>query len=802
MAAALVYAVGCGGSGSSEAAPSQPVPVAAFTASPATATVGQTVAFSDATTNSPTSWLWNFGDGATSALQNPSHAFVAAGTYTVVLTATGPGGSGSTSRTVAVTGAAASSSWTFAVVGDTHVASSATSIPAEVVASILADRPSLVLVPGDIVEAGLGATKATLRSQLEVFKTVTAPLTSAGIPIYPIRGNHENDSAENLAAWSEAFSGSAALPANGPAGQVGLTYAFTRNNALFVGLDDYVDLHRVDQAWLEATLAANTRPHVFVFGHEPAFKVRHDDCLDDHPTERNAFWSSLSRAGAQVYFCGHDHFFDASRIDDGDGNPGNDLVQLVVGTGGGSLFSQYASNGDNAPYAPKGLFHEAEFGYLLVEVSGSDSQDLGVKMTWKKRTVSPASGAVSYTASYSLSYTATSKTVSYPVVDTGETDCYGTGSAVIPAPEPGQPFYGQDPQFSGLQPAYRDHGDGTVSDLNTGLMWVKARGARMSWADALAGAQACRVGGYADWRMPTVKELYSLILFTGAQGPSMTSTAGYVPFIDAGVFEFRYGAGTSAERVIDAQDWSATPYVSTTMLGSATAFGVNFADGRIKGYPSATPSVQDFVRYVRGNPAYGVNRFLDQGDGTVTDAATGLMWSREDSGAGMDWETALAWVQQRNAAGHLGHRDWRMPNTKELQSLVDYTRAPDAADAGHRGPALDPVFACTAITNEGGALDYPYFWTGTNFKDGTPDGVTAAYICFGRALGYMKTAGSSSYRLLDVHGAGTQRSDPKSGSVTDFLLGTDAEGRPVYGRGPQGDVVRIRNFVRLVRNAD
>jgi len=41
--------------------------------------------------------------------------------------------------------------------------------------------------------------------------------------------------------------------------------------------------------------------------------------------------------------------------------------------------------------------------------------------------------------------------------------------------------------------------------------------------------------------------------------------------------------------------------------------------------------------------------------------------------------------------------------------------------------------------------------------------------------------------MLDVHDAGAQRSDPKSGSPTDYFLGYDQQGNPVYGRGPQGE---------------
>ncbi len=50
------------------------------------------VSFTDTSTGSPTSWSWNFGDGGTSTLQNPTHTYAAAGTYNVVLTVSNAGG--------------------------------------------------------------------------------------------------------------------------------------------------------------------------------------------------------------------------------------------------------------------------------------------------------------------------------------------------------------------------------------------------------------------------------------------------------------------------------------------------------------------------------------------------------------------------------------------------------------------------------------------------------------------------------------------------------------------------------------
>ena len=83
------------------------------------------------------------------------------------------------------------------------------------------------------------------------------------------------------------------------------------------------------------------------------------------------------------------------------------------------------------------------------------------------------------------------------------------------------------------------------------------------------------------------------------------------------------------------------------MNGQAAAFGFNFTDGRIKGYP---PANSNYVRYVRGNTSYGINNLVNNGDGTISDKATRLLWSRNDSGVGMNWSNALAWVQAQNAA--------------------------------------------------------------------------------------------------------------------------------------------------------
>lgn len=400
----------------------------------------------------------------------------------------------------------------------------------------------------------------------------------------------------------------------------------------------------------------------------------------------------------------------------------------------------------------------------------------------------------------------------YPIVDTAQARCYDDTS-VVACPAAGAALHGQDAQFQGNAPIYVKSADGlTVRDAVTGLTWQRSPDVDGDGAPTkadkrnLAGAKArcaslasAKHGGFDDWRLPTIKELYSLILFTGTDPSALsgTDTSGLVPFLDTGAFTFAYGDTAAGERVIDSQYASSTVYVTKSATGADMIFGVNFADGRIKGYEATMPDGTEktfFVQCVRGNPAYGKNDLADLGDGTIADRATGLVWSKADSGAAMTWSDALAWVAAKNAAKWLGHDDWRLPNAKELQSIVDYSRSPDATGSA----AIDPLFQATEITNEAGKKDFGWYWASTTHAtfDGHGSGV---YLAFGRAGGWNKVPQSATcYSLLDVHGAGAQRSDPKRAEGAS-VIGQTCGGSTAYGLGPQGDAQRGKNFARLVR---
>ncbi len=95
---------------------------------------------------------------------------------------------------------------------------------------------------------------------------------------------------------------------------------------------------------------------------------------------------------------------------------------------------------------------------------------------------------------------------------------------------------------------------------------------------------------------------------------------------------------------------------------------------------SAICSGQD-GRYATGCDS--ADRFVDNADNTVTDTCTGLMWQKDTGNGGnlLNWCGALAYCEGLALAGH---GDWRLPNIRELQSIIDY---------GRFSPSIDPAFS-------------------------------------------------------------------------------------------------------------
>ncbi|QDO94953.1 DUF1566 domain-containing protein [Formosa sediminum] len=361
--------------------------------------------------------------------------------------------------------------------------------------------------------------------------------------------------------------------------------------------------------------------------------------------------------------------------------------------------------------------------------------------------------------------------IHFVITDTGQDKFYNDDGEKIAKPSETDEYYGQDAQYVGKLSAYKDNDDGTITDLNTGLMWQKTpANTRYNFYDAFTYVEQLELGGYTDWRLPTIKELYSLLNSNGELHPRNLEQS--KPYINTNYFDFNY----DKRMPFAGQYWSSTKYVKGPIqnIEIEGAFGFNFADGHIKAYETGlyyngergVRNPGNYVRAVRGKEnVYGVNNFIDNRDGTITDQATGLMWQQVDDGNTYNWKESLIYAKNSTLAGYT---DWRVPNTKELQSIVDYEKKTI--------PAINEnFFNCTNPDS--------WFWTSTTQGDFK---YTACYIAFGKAYSKDNSKATTYY---DWHGAGAQRSDPKSGKVEDYLLESINA----------ADSIRIKNYVRLVR---
>ncbi|MBK1641105.1 hypothetical protein CKO12_04295 [Chromatium okenii] len=276
--------------------------------------------------------------------------------------------------------------------------------------------------------------------------------------------------------------------------------------------------------------------------------------------------------------------------------------------------------------------------------------------------------------------------------DTGITTCSNANQNGLPCPVAGFPR--QDAEFGSnvftftkldaagneLPASATDHV--CVRDNVTRLVWQvynSNTGYTVNQAiDYVENVNAAWLCGFNDWRLPEVKELSGIVDYYGNYSD---------PTLDSDAFP----------NAPNSWFWTGSSY-----SGSADSFWyVYFSDGDVN---YGDPNYSLYVRPVRGGRA--IDTFIDNGDGTVTQSYTGLMWAKCSAGqtgntcAGAASE--MVWSEALNAAYNSrlgGYSDWRLPNLKELQALVNETR-------------IDPAIDTTAFPNTPSA----WFWSSSPYS--------------------------------------------------------------------------------------
>ena len=312
---------------------------------------------------------------------------------------------------------------------------------------------------------------------------------------------------------------------------------------------------------------------------------------------------------------------------------------------------------------------------------------------------------------------------------------------------------------------FTDNQDGTVTDHLTGLIWLKNAGAfsPTNWLTALAevnqlasGSSGLSDGSQAgDWRLPNINELTSLVDIS-ASLPALTP-------------------GFPFTQVSNGIYWSSTPYGGGN-LGASFAWCVLLGDGSnvddqvannmitgtnavwaVKGAGGgavplmATGADFSYTPGDDGSTQTGIHftypRFRENGDGTVTDTLTGLVWLYRADAINLPWAAALAAVNGL-ASGQYGLTDgsvagdWRMPTRNEMLSICDRNQ-------GNMADFLDNVYdyADGSLYQPAvfvGVLPLHYYWTSSSYAPDTTQAWTVYSCDYGV---YSQPKGNTGYTV-------------------------------------------------------
>ncbi len=273
---------------------------------------------------------------------------------------------------------------------------------------------------------------------------------------------------------------------------------------------------------------------------------------------------------------------------------------------------------------------------------------------------------------------------------TGQTACYDELGNLI-----GCAGTGQDGEIqAGVawpSPRFTDHGEGTMTDNLTGLMWTKDAnlpGAPKKWQEALDYVVGMNSGsypnfGYNDWRLPNVVELESLVIQVASA--MELNRQGFLNFPLTAWYDY-WSSTTAARCYPDRAFVVGTDYSAIAVKAEYNGFVWPVRE--ITSGPAKLWKTGQEVTYAPGDDGdleSGIEwpspRFLANPDSTITDALTSLIWASDATtpavgsyiGGIKTWQGALDYIKCLNLNSYLGYSDWRLPNVIEQISLNDYS---------------------------------------------------------------------------------------------------------------------------------
>ena len=261
--------------------------------------------------------------------------------------------------------------------------------------------------------------------------------------------------------------------------------------------------------------------------------------------------------------------------------------------------------------------------------------------------------------------------------------------------------FGEDNDYQINTQSFTNNSNGTITDNVTGLMWQQGDSGELTIENGITYCDNLVLGGFSDWRLPTKEESMSILNFD-RNNPALNTT---------------YFLNTNAEY------W----WTSTLSFNNANNIWITNSGGgtspKLKTETISAGGIKKFhARAVRTTATpVNVSNFTDNGDTTITDNVTGLMWQKSPSNTAYTWEQALSFAENLTTATY---SDWRLPNIKELVSLNSETT---------NAPSINTAFFPTIVSAK--------YWSSTTLF--TPAATSAWFNDF-------QNSGITSYDLKTV----------------------------------------------------
>lgn len=324
---------------------------------------------------------------------------------------------------------------------------------------------------------------------------------------------------------------------------------------------------------------------------------------------------------------------------------------------------------------------------------------------------------------------------------------------------------GYSDSFGNLEkPSFKDNGDGTITNLTTGLMWQKGENERMSWYEAIKHCQNLKLGGYSDWRLPNIRELNTNLNLTykngwwyhkdffpadGLEPPLLhyfSSTTHEKTYAWVTNFCFGYDgyyANKKAELLCRAvRNVTIPKKVSAQFRLPATGQDKCYDD---QGNQIIIPKLKE--KFYGQDGSYNINPISftklredekvleddttwEQGWRMVKDNHTGLVWEikspnpgdinyKDDRYSRLDAQEV--YIAHLNKHRYGGFGDWRLPNREELRTIVDYSGVIPSVNSAYFPNCL------------------PTFYWSADIYQADPNLVYGIYFAYGCAICYLKT---------------------------------------------------------------